>query len=31
VAPRPMLEAMAEARHWMDEKRAEVEGGDGQA
>jgi small subunit ribosomal protein S5 len=31
VAPRPMLEAMAEARHWMDQKRAEVEGGDGQA
>jgi small subunit ribosomal protein S5 len=31
VAPRPMLEAMAEARHWMDEKRAEVEGGDGEA
>lgn len=31
VAPRPMLEAMAEARHWMDEKRAEVEGGGGEA
>jgi small subunit ribosomal protein S5 len=31
VAPRPMIEAMAEARHWMDEKRAEVEGGGGEA
>jgi small subunit ribosomal protein S5 len=31
VAPRPMLEAMAEARQWMDEKRAEVEGGGGEA
>jgi small subunit ribosomal protein S5 len=31
VAPRPMLEAMAEAQHWMDEKRAEVEGGGGEA
>jgi small subunit ribosomal protein S5 len=30
VAPRPMIEAMAEARHWMDEKRAEVEGGGGE-
>lgn len=34
VAPRPMLEAMAEARHWMEEKRAEMglgETGDGEA
>jgi small subunit ribosomal protein S5 len=31
VAPRPMIEAMAQARHWMDEKRAEVEGGGGEA
>jgi small subunit ribosomal protein S5 len=31
VAPRPMLEAMAEAQHWMDEKRAEVESESGQA
>jgi small subunit ribosomal protein S5 len=31
VAPRPMLEAMAEARHWMDEKRAEVESESGEA
>ena len=31
VAPRPMLEAMAEARQWMDEKRAEVEGDGGEA
>jgi small subunit ribosomal protein S5 len=31
VDPRPMLEAMAEARHWMDEKRAEVEGGGGES
>jgi small subunit ribosomal protein S5 len=31
VAPRPMIEAMAEAKHWTEEKRAEVEGGDGQA
>jgi small subunit ribosomal protein S5 len=30
VAPRPMIEAMAEARHWMNEKRAEVEGGGGE-
>jgi small subunit ribosomal protein S5 len=31
VAPRPMLEAMAEAQHWMDEKRAEVESESGEA
>ncbi len=31
VAPRPMIEAMAEARNWMDEKRAEVEGNGGEA
>jgi small subunit ribosomal protein S5 len=31
VAPRPMLEAMAEARQWMDEKRAEVESEGGEA
>jgi small subunit ribosomal protein S5 len=30
VAPRPMIEAMAEARHWMNEKRSEVEGGGGE-
>jgi small subunit ribosomal protein S5 len=31
VAPRPMLEAMAEAQHWMDEKRAEVESESGES
>jgi small subunit ribosomal protein S5 len=31
VAPRPMIEAMADARHWTEEKRAQVEGGGGEA
>jgi small subunit ribosomal protein S5 len=31
VAPRPMIESMAEARHWTEEKRAKVEGDGGEA
>jgi small subunit ribosomal protein S5 len=31
VAPRPMIEAMADARHWTEEKRAKVEGDGGEA